>query len=609
MSKVKTEKVIKRWGVGTVNAVQSELIVRGASALSRNFIANEDKIELLGGRKLVGVELTTNTPCLGLHSIQKQDGTWVMVRKNDTSLQGFDFITADWVDIKTGLLAGEEMYFSNSYTPAGRQIWGCGNDGLFKIYPSALVDEIDLTNASKNYKGYILIEKSRMFCVNMDKDPTGLRYSHVDADVNYTVVASEAAGSGTAKDYTGTLAKTQVFGVVFTKGAEVLTDNKDGLLTGNGTGTINYATGAFVLHFTTSNATAVTASYLWEDPLTNGLADYSVSATRLAGEGNVLRQDSFGTRSKAIISFDGTYFTLQDRGSWKLKIEANDTDLTNLPFNEKVSCSSALGLVAVSDGIIYIDTTEDLKPKLRKLAYNDLGDKIVPKELSQMYSFEGYDFSKCAMIQFNDFIIFTGRSETGTVNDTTFFYNLVTGGIFAADNGYDMLEVCGNKIYGGDSSSPNVYELFDTYSDLGSNIEGEFIGGNDTLDTEQLKKLKKFYVEGFIDPAQSFEIQLSFDLEDWLTIGTITAADITIDMGDQSVGSVLFGDDIYGGSDEGTDPDFYKKAFKVRTKKFERVRYRILPSGIGYLSITQVKFSDVRSKGTKTLRKYKTQTV
>ena len=107
------EKVTKTWGLGTQSKLQPELIKRGGFSAASNFIASIDKVELLGGRKLVGVEETSNVRCLGLGSIQMQNGTWILVRKNDTKMQSYSFVTDAWTDMKTGLISGEEMYFDN----------------------------------------------------------------------------------------------------------------------------------------------------------------------------------------------------------------------------------------------------------------------------------------------------------------------------------------------------------------------------------------------------------------------------------------------------------------------------------------------------------------
>jgi hypothetical protein len=106
------------------------------------------------------------------------------------------------------------------------------------------------------------------------QDPATLYGSYID-DQNvgdqYTAVTTEAiAGSGATR--TGTLAfkaggaKRTCFNVSFTDGVETFGDNFDGTLTGSagGTGTINYATGAYAITFNAS-ATTVTSDYFWEN--------------------------------------------------------------------------------------------------------------------------------------------------------------------------------------------------------------------------------------------------------------------------------------------------------------------------------------------------------
>ena len=599
------EKVTKVWGLGTQSQLEPELIKRGGFSNSSNFIASIDKVELLGGRLLTGAEEVGGTPCLGLGSIQMQNGTWVMIRKNNTDLQAYSFVTDLWTTIKSGLIANEDIYFDNSYTPAGRQIWACGQDGLFKMYPSAIANVLTLTDSTKNYKGKIRIEKSRMITVGMKEDPTGIRLSKIDKDSNYTLVTAESVSVAPGSHYTGTLAQTQVFGLVFTKGSETLRDDKNGNLTGNGSGTINYATGEYVLDFTTSNGTAVTVSYLWENPLIGGLADFTYSATRLAGEGNVLRQDATGTKSMFVQPYNNSYYTLQDSGSWVLSINSKDDDFNNQIYNTMVSCASPEGGIAIKDGIVFIDTSEIDKPKLRKLTLNQLGDKVIPEDLAELFNLDGYIFDDCPMIQINDYIVFSGKADGSAINNITFVYNLLTKGMTAATGGYNFFCKANGRVYGGDSASPNVYELFSGYDDLGYSPTGIIESGNDNLDTEQLKKVKKFYVEGFLSGDQAFDIYLAFDKENYTLVGEITMADILTDVDEQTFGSIIYGDDLYGGSSLPIAASWFKKAFRLNTPKFERVMWKIVPKGIGYLGITQVKFSDIRVKGIKVLRKYK----
>jgi len=76
-------------------------------------------------------------------------------------------------------------------------------------------------------------------------------------------VADEAIGALGSTHYTGTLAEYPVRAgdLEFTDGTLVITDDGDGTLSGDGSGTINYTTGAYDITFSGATSDAVTASY------------------------------------------------------------------------------------------------------------------------------------------------------------------------------------------------------------------------------------------------------------------------------------------------------------------------------------------------------------
>lgn len=80
-------------------------------------------------------------------------------------------------------------------------------------------------------------------------------------------VRSEIIGTSGATNYTGTLANTPVRSgdpsshFQFTDGTQVVTDNGDGTLGGDGSGTINYFTGDYDVTFNAATSAAVTADY------------------------------------------------------------------------------------------------------------------------------------------------------------------------------------------------------------------------------------------------------------------------------------------------------------------------------------------------------------
>ena len=604
-----SEHAINIYGNGTVNSVDDTLIDDGAASKSSNFLTRLDRIELIPGRRLIGAEETSNEGVLGLGKIMNVDGTETMFRKIGTKLQYFNNTTQLWVDSKTGLLADEPLYFSNSFTPAGRQVWACGQDGLFKIYPSAPTDVIDLTDATKNYKGQISIDRSRMTCWDMKEDPTGLRFSKIDSDSNYTVVTAEAITDTDVakKHYTGTLANDQGFGYAFKDGtAQTLTDDKNGNLIGDGTGTINYATGAYVLDFTANTGTPVTCDYLHEDPLDGGLADFTYSATRLAGEGNVLRQDSVGARSMVVLNFNDTHYTLQDKGSWWVKISTDDMTWDNQVYRSNIGCPSPRAAVVTADGMIFVDTFDPEEPKLRLLSFNQLGDKIVPTSLSDNFKMEDYQFDEdTAMFKKGDWVMIFCKKDNSPNNNVTIIYNIAQKSFDVCDYTGQMGVNFNSEVLVGDSMSSNVYELFTGFDDLDYDIIAEWMGKKANLKTDYLKKFKRFRITGFIDISQSFEIYLSFDNDPYILIGSLEGTGAYVDKEDSGlVGGEMIGEDVLG-LIASSNPNYFETEIKVRTPKFKRIKVKFVPTGIGYLAILEQKFSDIRIKSSKLPKKYK----
>ncbi len=603
------KKIISRttkiFGRGIYNVIEDVSIDEGAATESMNFLTLPDKIELINGRRLLGAEEPGNEGVLGMGEIENSDGTKLLLRKIGTSLQYFALDTQTWEDIKTDLLADEPLSFANSFTPAGRQVWMCGQDGLFKLYPSTPTSILDMTSSTKNFKGKIAINKSRMICWGMEEDPTGLRLSKIDKDANYTVISSESVGSGTEKDYTGTLAHGECFGAVFTKGSQILTDDKNGNLTGDGSGTIDYATGDFVLNYTTSNADAVTASYIYEDSLNGGLADFTYSATRLAGEGNVLRQDSLGSKTQSVSVFNNTFYSLQDEGSWSLKVSTDDLTFDNQVYRSKIACPSYKGSVGTAEGIVFVDTFNTDYPKLRMLALNQFGDLVIPIDLSKNFKMSDYTFDEdTSLYKKKDSVIISCKKDS-TVNNTLIICNLKQKSFDVVGYTANFFVDLDNKIIAGDSTSPNAYELFTGIDDLDYNIVAYWIGKRTSLRIEDLKKFKKFYVGGYIQSDQAFEVWASFDNDAYEYVGEVEGDGSYVDSSSSvTVGSEMFGTQMVGGESD-IVANYFLREIRIRTPKFLTVKFKFKPKGIGYLSINTFTAADIKLRGSKLPRKYR----
>jgi len=244
---------------GTQNMLPDEIIDTDASSGSLDWITVDGSVELARGRALLGQDGTQGGIYVDIIA-PKKDGTSVKFRKTDTKIQYLNGST--WTDVITGLTAAADYTFASYISLAGAYVYIGGVDGLYKIATANPASYKNMYDTAKNYKGFILINDQRMFLWNRSNDKpdkTGLYLSKIDPQrTNYTTVTNEtlATGDGVTTTFTGTLTQATgtrfVFGLTLnTSPASVTaTDDYVGVITGTGlTGTINYATGAYSLTF------------------------------------------------------------------------------------------------------------------------------------------------------------------------------------------------------------------------------------------------------------------------------------------------------------------------------------------------------------------------
>jgi hypothetical protein len=111
--------------------------------------------------------------------------------------------------------------------------------------------------------------------------------------------------------------------------------------------------------------------------------------------------------------------------TWALTITATDTDATNLPFRQSVGIPGLRAAVASSVGVFYIDVTDKSKPLFRRLAFNATTSEVLPRNVTDSINLEGYSFDKCAMEEWNDYIVFTGATNDSIVVNRVFVYHKI----------------------------------------------------------------------------------------------------------------------------------------------------------------------------------------
>ncbi len=596
-----TEKLTIGLGGGIVTIPSDpELIPSQVAQDSVGYISTDGQIELSRGRLLIGAEETANGYVKGEGWGYKADGTAVHFRKINTKIQYYNTTTLLWVDIITGLTESAEYTFSPYQSLAGTFVYATGVDGIYKIHTANPGSYTSLYDSTKNYKGKSIIVTSRMYMWDFPNDKTGLYGSKIDPQNGtvYGSTATEVISTATA----GTLAfkaagtTRTCFGLTFTIGGKVYTDDYNGIIrgtTGGGTGTINYTSGAWTL---SASATGGTASYQWEDTNTGGITDFTLSSTRLAAEGFKLRQDEGGDAiQQVLVSVDGSIISIKKQSAYQLTINASDLVFSNLVFRKNLGMPYWRSAIATNKGIVFMDTANVDKPQLTILQRNPIGENLEPFVLASQFDFSKYEWDYCAMGTFGEFIVFSGRTPDSEVNNRLFLYNNRRQTIDVLPYAAKTITTNGGYLYTGDVQTDNVYEILTGYDDDGDTVDNYWISNDEKFGAEDLKKVKRLRLKGLITTEQVVEVYVSYDNSAYELVGTIRGdADYVDQLVDSSIGSQGIGTAIVGGESDSADGGFYLVEFKLQTPKFRKRSIKLVATGMGYFSVNLIDDFNIR---------------
>ena len=601
-------KPVRTFDKGIIDEIGDEKIPQSASSNSRNFLDLGDKIELVRGQLLLGDENADTGFVTGLGTVRDVEGTEYLYKGFTTKLARYDADTETWSNIKTDLTDGEDISFAQYRTPAGSFLWfNNRQEGPFRINAANPDTIVNFYNAAKNYHGYITIQDNRMFLWKNEGNETVLYLSYIDNDYPYTAVASENVGTGTGAQltFTDTLVNPYVVGrsISATDGTETFTDNGNGVLEGSagGTGTINYSTGAISLTFNAApaNLQAITCSYDYEQPTSEGVADFTYSATRTAGQGDFMFQAQGSDEIQGVFPYDNDFYVAHERSIWFLDLTDDDTQATNKIYREGTGIPSWRAAVATGDGIYYIDDSDEDNKVARLLTYDNLATKVLPKSTSDSIDLNDFSFDDSACIEFGDFVIWACKEGDAQSNDTLLLYNKKWELWDKIDGFYRCFAVFNGALYGGSSVNNNVYQLFSGYDDDDSSIAGNWESKDWDLDIEELKKCKKLVVEGDMAQSQELIVEISLDEQEWVELGRVAGDSEYVQTGSETYyGATMYGNDTYG-ADDTVVAYRYMREFKLGSDKFLRAKVRFRTEEIGYLNVKQFIYKDVRLKGFK----------
>jgi len=596
---------------GLQNSKLDYEINEGAASNISGFIALGDRVETLRGRQKIGSSLEVNATNSVAWTGVRQDGTQVLYRFFNTTLQYLNGST--WTNIKTDFTAGGKVYFQNYTVRAYSLVILLHSiDGWFLLNPanpSTIVVQNVIMPAglsAKLARGLFKIKNRRIYVLSQLDNTTVYVSKYGKSITSATAVTGENLGASGQTTYTGTLANVQPFNVsVVVAGGVTLTDNGNGLLTGTGgSGTINYLTGAYTLNYSAPTPASPIASYSYMTETNGGLFDFSFTTPiRLAGEGNFFTIPQLGGGLRNIFFYDSLTYIFKSSAVYVLDdSNPDDTKWTITLFRENLGSASAYAGVESGEGIYFVDE----EPKFRRLSYEARALRVVPQSMSDELSIDVF-FSNASAFKYLQFILFSGRTPEANANDVTYVYDEKRSQFTVLPFGFSSFTQYNNQLVATDSTSSTTYYLLKGNFNDNAILEAVWEGKNTLLGTNEIKKLKRLIFEGLIDETQTVSFFVSYDDNEYIEVGTLKGTDSNVYSLSDSEDDLPVGEEIVGG--QGLEPvkilgannssKRYIKEIRITSPKFYRIKLKIKTSGYGYFSFNSVRFFDLREVGSR----------
>lgn len=391
---------------------------------------------------------------------------------------------------------------------------------------------------------------------------------------------------------------------------ELFNDDKNGVLTSNlgGTGTINYATGAWTLTFNTAPINAsnnIIANTNYENSTVEGVLDFSYNQTsRVPGTGNLFRQDDGAGTGKAIWPYQGVEYCFHVLRSYVVDaLDTTDTLTSNLPYYEQIGIPYERAAFPTSDGVVFLDNSNPANPKVSILQIQPgtTSLTIVPVSLSTALDLTGFAYDYCVVRRWGEFDIMSCQNLTNgqvdTYNSKTFIRNIYSG----VWNELDYRISCADEFYGallaGDTISPNVYVLFSGLDDDGEVISNFRKSGYVNLNIDGLKKVNYLNLRGLIQRTQSLEVYISLDQGEYVKVYTIVGTGAYVSQANPvGVGSFTMGSNVVGGGGGAIFANPFEIDIPIHTDRFEYISFMVKAIDVGYIQIDHAAYKDIRWK-------------
>lgn len=423
----------------------------------------------------------------------------------------------------------------------------------------------------------------------------------VSATVGGAAINTSGSQSGTHR-FTATKRTCMYVSISATvdAGTEIFRDDRNGNLVSNfgGTGTINYATGAYSVTFSSATTGSVTADYYWEDSTSTGVFDFSKSTPRSAGQGFVFRQDDAGADMQNIFSLGSDEYCMHTLKTYVLHLSADDTAATNLIYRNRVGIPYWRAGCESGDGIYYVDAQNNSEPFISILEIGVNNAEVVPRSLSDQLNLTGYSFDMAVVFEWGLYLCVACRSNGSTINDTLFMRHKLWKCWDKFDFRVSCLDTYNGALIAGDSGSSNVFKLFDGFTDEDVEIPNHWISKKDNLGMEGEKYANLMVVKGLIADDQELEVWQSYNEGDFVLVKTISGTGDYVDHNQRvDVGSTTLGQVEVGGGGTGVEASPFRVEFRINSPKFENVRTKFVATKVGYVSVSEFGHKDIRFKG------------
>lgn len=386
---------------------------------------------------------------------------------------------------------------------------------------------------------------------------------------------------------------------------EYFIDDQNGNMNSNngGTGTINYATGAFVLNFSAPVLSGgIIYNQFYAEGMTGSIADFADTG------GAAYTQFDGGGDIQSIYSFDQSEYCLHTLTSWYLSIAASPP--FNLPYRNRLGTPYLRAGFSTDDGIVYLDTSIPSQPKVNILEIDENSATavvtVVPNSISDQLDLTSFGFSESAVFRWSEFdLLACAPSQNGVVqsnNAAMFVRNVISGQWDYTDLPASCFSEYEGTLIAGDSFSNNLFTLFSYFDDDGAQINNYWQSKMYDLGFDGLKKFNRFVVKGLIQQDQQLEVSFSFDSGNFTTFFTILGNGSYVNLGNPvTIGNSTIGSHVIGGGGDVVTAYPYEVEFIVNGDAFEYVQAQFEATGIGFVEIDSYTFKDVRLKSRRVL--------